>query len=152
MHVLDVNVDGLNDVISASAHKYGIWWYRQGRASNGQAIWERKEIDKSISQTHSSRLIDLNADGHPDFVTGKRFFAHNDTNTDPGTYDPAVLAWYEFTPGKTPSWKRHDIDNDSGAGLNFVVNDITSDGLLDIVISNKKGVYVFENQTKKTRR
>ena len=26
MHVFDVNGDGLNDVMRASAHKYGIWW------------------------------------------------------------------------------------------------------------------------------
>ena len=29
MHVLDANQDGLNDVVSASAHKYGIWWHEQ---------------------------------------------------------------------------------------------------------------------------
>ncbi len=27
MYALDVNGDGKNDVISASAHKFGIWWY-----------------------------------------------------------------------------------------------------------------------------
>ncbi|MFD2145796.1 hypothetical protein [Mucilaginibacter antarcticus] len=31
MYVYDVNSDGLNDVISASAHKYGIWWHKQGK-------------------------------------------------------------------------------------------------------------------------
>jgi hypothetical protein len=152
MHVFDFNGDGLNDVISASAHKYGIWWFEQGKDAAGNISWTRHEISKSISQTHSSVLIDFNEDGHPDLVTGKRFFAHNDTQTDPGTHDPAVLAWFEFTPGKNPSWKEHQIDNNSGAGLNFIVEDITKDGLLDIVISNKKGVYVFENKLKKRNR
>jgi hypothetical protein len=152
MHVFDFNGDGLNDVISASAHKYGIWWFEQGKDSGGNISWTRHEISKSISQTHSSVLIDFNEDGHPDLITGKRFFAHNDTQTDPGTHDPAVLAWFEFTPGKNPSWKEHQIDNNSGAGLNFIVEDITKDGLLDIVISNKKGVYVFENKLKKRNR
>jgi hypothetical protein len=152
MHVLDVNKDGLNDVMSASAHRFGVWWYEQGKGSNGEATWKRHEIDKSISQTHSSQLIDLNGDGNPDFVTGKRYFAHNDTNTDPGTYDPAVFGWYEFKPGKNPSWKFNEIDNNSGAGLNFIAEDITGDRLTDFVISNKKGVFVFENQSKRSKR
>lgn len=152
MHVLDVNSDGLNDVMSASAHRFGIWWYEQRTGTNGEARWDRREINRSISQTHSSQLIDLNGDGHPDFVTGKRYFAHNDTNTDPGTYDPAIFAWFEFKPGKNPAWDLHEIDNDSGAGLNFIAEDITNDSLIDFIISNKKGVFVFENQSKKKRR
>ena len=91
-------------------------------------------------------LIDINLDGHPDLVTGKRFFAHNDTNTDPGTYDPPILAWFEFKPGNNPSWEQHEIDDNSGAGLNFIMKD----GLVDIVISNKRGVYLFENVKKKS--
>ena len=152
MHVLDVNGDGWNDVLSASAHKFGVWWYQQGKDSNGHTTWQRHEISKSISQTHSSWLVDLNHDGHPDFITGKRFFAHNDTDTDPGTHDPAILAWYEFKPGKIPSWELHEIDNNSGAGLNFFAGDITRDRLIDFVVSNKKGVFVFENQAKKKQR
>lgn len=152
MHVLDANQDGLNDVISASAHRYGIWWHEQSKASNGDVTWKHNEISKTISQTHSSELIDINQDGNPDLITGKRFFAHNDTNTDPGTHEPALLVWFEFKPGKIPSWKEHEIDNNSGAGLNFIVEDITKDGRIDIVISNKKGVFVFENNMKKKSR
>jgi hypothetical protein len=152
MHVFDVNGDGLNDVLSASAHKYGIWWHEQFKDASGSIAWRNHEIGKSISQTHSSVLIDINGDDNPDLLTGKRFFAHNDTDTDPGTYDPPVLVWFEFKPGKNPSWNQHEIDNNSGAGLNFIVEDITKDGTLDIVISNKKGVYVFENKMKKKTR
>lgn len=35
------------------------------------------------------------------------------------------------------------------AGLNFVAQDVTQDGLTDIIISNFKGVFVFENKIKK---
>lgn len=145
MHVLDVNGDGNNDVISASAHKYGIWWHEQAKDGRGGVTWKCHEISKAFSQTHASAMPDLNGDGHPDLVTGKRYFAHNDTDIDPGTHELAVLYWFEFQPGKEPLWKAHEIDDDSGAGLNIVTQDITKDGLIDIVIANKKGVFLFEN-------
>jgi hypothetical protein len=145
MHVLDINGDGLNDVISASAHRYGIWWHEQ-LANPDSVEWRTHELHNTTSQTHSSYLIDINGDGNPDFITGKRYLAHNDTDNDPGAKEPAILFWFEFTPGKEPYFVPHEIDNDSGSGLNLVVEDITGDGALDIVISNKKGVFVFERQ------
>ena len=152
MHVLDVNQDGLNDVVSASAHRYGIWWYEQVKDANQNISWKRHEINKSISQTHSSELIDIDQDGKPELITGKRFFAHNDTDNDPGAREPALLVWVEFKLGKNPSWELHEIDNNSGSGLNMITQDITKDGLIDIVISNKKGVFLFENKMKKKNR
>jgi hypothetical protein len=38
----------------------------------------------------------------------------------------------------------HVIDNDSGIGTQFVVADVNGDHLPDIVIANKKGVFLFE--------
>jgi hypothetical protein len=89
---------------------------------------------------------DINKDGTPDFVTGKRFWAHGPSgDVRPG--DPAVLYWYELRrpKGKTgsPSWTRHEIDNDSGVGTQVQVADVNRDGRLDVVSSNKKGVFVF---------
>ncbi len=141
MYVMDLNGDGLADVISSSAHQYGIWWHEQGRDAEGNATWTEHKIDTSFSQSHSLALTDINGDGNPDLVTGKRYFAHN--GGDPGAHDPAVLVWFEYQPGKIPSWTPHQIDNDSGSGLNIVVEDINQDKLPDIVVSNKKGVFVF---------
>ncbi|MBO9150834.1 FG-GAP repeat domain-containing protein [Chitinophaga sp. GCM10012297] len=141
MFVLDADGDGDMDVISASAHKYGIWWHEQ--KSDG---FVTHEIGKQFSQTHSMALEDMNNDGHPDLVTGKRYFAHN--GKDPGAFEPAVLYWFEYKPGKTPSWTPHQIDDNSGVGNSFTVTDLNKDGLLDIITSNKKGVYYFE-QVKK---
>jgi len=41
------------------------------------------------------------------------------------------------------------IDTDSGVGTQFVVEDVNGDGLLDVVTSNKKGVYLHEQVRKK---
>ena len=36
MYVLDVDEDGDNDVIAASAHNYGMWWHEQ--SETGQIL------------------------------------------------------------------------------------------------------------------
>lgn len=144
MHAFDVNADGKNDVVSCSAHKLGIWWYEHMPDSAGKTIWERHLISEAVSQTHSSVMVDLNGDGKPDLVTGKRYLAHHN-NPDPGSFDPPLLLWFESTPGKAPYWIQHEVDTDSGAGLNIVATDMNKDGRMDIVISNKKGVFLFEN-------
>ncbi len=141
MYVMDLNDDGLADIISSSAHNYGIWWHEQQKDANGNITFTHHHIDSSFSQSHSLALVDVNGDGHPDLVTGKRYFAHN--GGDPGAHEPAVLYWFEYKPGKTPSWVKHEVDNDSGSGLNLVVEDINGDKLPDIIVSNKKGVHVF---------
>src|SRR3546814_12044241 len=136
----DFDEDGDLDVISASAHRFGIWWHEQG--ADGPDNWKTHEISKALSQTHAAAFTDLNKDGHPDLITGMRYFAH--LGKDPGEQNDPVLVWFEFVPGSQPSWTMHTIDNDSGVGLNIVVADITDDGLKDILVANKKGIFVFE--------
>ena len=142
MYVLDVDGDGDLDVISASAHDYGIWWHEQVKDANDITSWKHHEIYKGFSETHALTLADINGDGHPDLVTGKRYFAH--LERDPGALEPSVLYWFEFKPGANPAWIPHKIDDNSGVGLQVVVTDMNGDGLPDIVVANKKGVFFFE--------
>ena len=147
MFVLDVDRDGDADIITSSAHDYGIWWYEQRPTGKGESIWATHEISKLFSQSHAMAMEDINGDGHPDLITGKRYFAHNEK--DPGAFEPAVLYWFEYKPGKIPVWMPHEIDNNSGIGNSFVVRDMNLDGLPDIITSNKKGVFFFEQLRKK---
>jgi putative membrane-bound dehydrogenase-like protein len=144
MLVYDFDGDGDNDVLSSSAHAFGIWWYEQ--VKNGKEVtWTTHEIDKSYSETHANVLADINGDGLPDFVTGKRWWSH--AGGGPGGDQPAVLYWNELQrkDGK-PVWTRHEIDpqQTSGVGTAFEVVDMNADGLLDVIISNKKGSFYFE--------
>jgi hypothetical protein len=142
MYVSDLDEDGDQDIISSSAHGYGIWWHEQ--VKQGDSVrWIQHDIFNTFSQSHGLMMADINNDGNKDLITGKRYYAHNGTG-DAGEDEPAVLYWFEYKPGKNPSWVPHLIDNNSGAGLNFVVQDINNDKRADIIISNKKGVYIFE--------
>lgn len=147
--VYDVDGDGLNDIITSSAHKYGLFWYQQSR--NG--LWQRHLIDKSWSQVHSLSLVDLDQDGDMDFATGKRFYAHN--GSDPGAEEPLGVYWYELRRrrGKV-RWIKHEISYDKGIGasLNIPVVDIDGDGDMDLVVTGKWGGPVwFENKLKQDR-
>ncbi|MFC4095240.1 FG-GAP repeat domain-containing protein [Euzebyella saccharophila] len=139
MYVFDVNDDGLNDVLSASAHKLGVWWHEQDKSGS----FKTHLMTETTSQTHSSIMADLNGDGRNDWVTGKRFLAHN--GNDPGDADTPYLFWIEFMPGQKPYFKEHLIDSDSGAGLNIAIADMDKNGKPDIVIANKNGVFLFQN-------
>lgn len=143
MFAYDVDDDGDQDIISSSAHQYGIWWHEQITGTAGNNSWVTHEICKLFSQSHCLAMEDMNGDGYPDLVTGKRYLAHQD-GRDPGSYEPSVLYWFEYVPGKHPEWIPHQIDDASGIGNSITVKDINGDRLPDIIVANKKGVFFFE--------
>lgn len=141
IYARDFDLDGDVDVILSSAHKYGVWWAE----NRGHAPWRLHIIDQSYSQTHAMEEVDINGDGQLDYVTGKRFFAHN--GGDPGGNDAVVMYWYEtrIEKGRSPRFVPHEIvaGRGTGIGTQFIIRDMDNDGRPDIVLSNKKGVNVL---------
>ncbi|MBW3623766.1 MAG: VCBS repeat-containing protein [Armatimonadetes bacterium] len=145
MFAHDFDGDGDMDVISSSAHAIGVWWFEQVEGGDTPKF-RQHVIDDTFSQSHAMVMADINGDKQPDFVTGKRWWAHGPTG-DVNPNDPAVLYWYEFRrKGGKVEWIRHTIDTDSGVGTQFTVADVNRDRRPDIVIANKKGVFYFEQQ------
>ena len=127
------------DIYTSSAHDYGVWWHHRTGGPTG--TWSRETVFDQVSETHALALADINGDGHADIITGKRWYAHN--GGDPGGHDPALLIWLENRPGVATGWIPHVIDQDSGVGLQVLVKDLDADGKPDIIVSNKKGLFVF---------
>lgn len=144
MYAVDIDEDGDQDVVSSSAHYSGFWWYEQQEDDSGEPEWVRHIISQTIAETHALARADINGDGRPDFVTGNRYYAHN--SEDPRDHGPPVIYWFEYAPDKKPNpkWTAYPIDADSGVGINIVAEDITDDGRVDIIVANKKGIFLFE--------
>jgi hypothetical protein len=60
-----------------------------------------------------------------------------------------VLYWFKLTRDpatKAVTFTPHLIDNDSGVGTKFLVTDLNNDGLPDIAVANKRGIFSFIQQ------
>jgi hypothetical protein len=159
MLVYDVNGDGLNDIITClHPHKYGLAWFEQvkqdGRVTfrEHRIMGEKAEDNKygvKMTQMHAFALADIDGDGLKDFVTGKRWWAHPPP-TDPESDAPANLYWFRLvrSSGGQVDFVPYLIDDNSGVGTQVVVADVNGDGLPDVLVGNKKGIFVFLHETK----
>jgi putative membrane-bound dehydrogenase-like protein len=159
MYAFDVNGDGRNDVItSKAAHAYGLSWFENVPGKKGEITFKehlfmgekpgQNEYGVAFSQLHAIALADMDHDGIPDIITGKRYWAH--AEHDPGSLEPAVLYWFQTVrePGGKAHFVPHRIDANSGVGTQVVTGDLNGDGWADIVVGNKKGTFVFIHEAK----
>jgi hypothetical protein len=153
MLVFDADGDGDNDIVtSLNAHGYGLAWFESATVE-GKVTFTRHDIlpedpaktdegGLQFSQLHSLAASDFDGDGRIDFVTGKRYCAHN--GRDPGSKDPALLVvFYNRKDATGIRWQPEIVDEDSGVGCQVVATDINGDAKSDIAVGNKKGVHVF---------
>jgi hypothetical protein len=160
MAAYDVNGDGLNDVVtSMSAHNFGLAWFEQKRDSSGNISFVRHMImddystvgqnagGVTFSELHGSTFADVDGDGVPDFIVGKRYWAHCDDFFDPDPYgDPVLYVYKTVRDPKAPGGARFVpelINNHSGAGSDVTAADLNKDGAIDIITSTKLGLYIF---------
>jgi hypothetical protein len=122
-------------ILTTSAHGRGVWQF----LPEADGSFRRTVIDETISVTHSAQLCRLGNPKALNLITGKRKWGHP-PGVDVGSEEPHWLVRYEYRDGK---WTRHLIDDNSGVGTQFVVQDINGDGLQDIVSANKNGVFLF---------
>jgi hypothetical protein len=139
----DVNHDGKLDIIYGQGHSYGLYWLEQ-TGTPAHREWKRHTIDESFSQAHALALVDVDGDGEPELVTGKRYRGHS--GHDPGSHDPLVVYYYKINR-QTGQFTRHDIsvNGTGGIGTQIVAADLDKDGDMDIATAGKTGVHFFEN-------
>ena len=161
MYAYDFDGDGDNDVLtSLDGHGYGVVWHESlGVQKDGSVGFKKhmlvfKEPSDSpygvkFTQPHSITMADVDNDGVMDFVTGKRFWAHGpDKDAEPKA--APVLYWFHTKrTDKGVDFVPYLIDDNSGTGTQHDVKDINGDGLADVAVGNKKGVFVFIHKTKK---
>lgn len=147
--VVDLNKDGRNDILWARGHDYGLYWLEQlAPEEDGKTNWKEHLIDKSFSQAHALAWEDIDNDGKPELITGKRYFAHS--GKDPGAHDPNIVVYYDFEPDSL-TFTRHVIaeapsGEGPGIGLQIRIADLDGDQRKDIVVPGKSGTYILWNR------
>ena len=95
-------------------------------------------------------MIDINGDGLPDLITGKRWWAHGPLG-DVDTNGAPVLYWFQLVrhPDGTAEFVPHLIDDNSGVGTQVTACDINRDHHPAVLVGNKRGTFLFLQETQK---
>jgi len=142
--VVDVDGDGLNDIVWSMGHDYGVYWLQQKKSREGKVTWIRHTIDTSWAGSHSPLWVDLDGDGKRELIVGRRYRAHE--GADPGEFDPQAIYRYVYD-NKTRTWQKSTIsyNDDTCFGLDPVAVDLTGSGKRDLVFGGRHGLYWLEN-------
>ncbi|MBI1389684.1 MAG: DUF1080 domain-containing protein [bacterium] len=145
MALVDLNNDGLMDIVYGQGHEFGLFWIEQTIDSAGREAWIYHDIDPTFSQIHIILMEDIDRDGTDDIVCGKRYRGH--AGADPGANEPLCIFWYKVEKGPSPKFTKHIItyDENIGIGMDMEFVDIDHDGDRDLITAGKSGQYILEN-------
>jgi hypothetical protein len=143
--VADVNGDGKTELIVGRGHSYGLDWYEQ-KTTAGKRAWIRHPIDPFNAQYHDLIWADIDGDGKPELITGKRHRAH--CGNEAGEQDDLGLYYFKWTgEGFAKQVIAYGpLGVGAGCGIHFALADLRGTGRLDIVAPGKDGLQVFFNE------
>lgn len=146
MLVVDINGDGRNELIVGNGHGYGLTWYEPQHSASGALSWRPHPIDPFNAQYHDLMWVDIDGDGKPELVTGKRHRAH--CGHEAGEWDDVGIYYFKWTG---ESFAKQIIDygpigEAKGCGIHFALADLRGSGRLDLVAPGKDGLYVYYNE------
>jgi hypothetical protein len=136
---------------------FGLAWFEQKRDASGAISFVQHMIADdystnnaggvTFSEPHGSTAADMDGDGIPDFVVGKRYFSHHESFLDPDPYGAPVIYVYRTVRNpKAPGGAEFVpelVHNQSGAGSQILAVDLNKDGVMDLVTSTTSGAYAF---------
>ncbi|MFT4113914.1 FG-GAP repeat domain-containing protein [Silvibacterium sp.] len=118
--VVDVDHDGLPDLVTAGWISNGVWWFRNPgpKATAAGEQWKGERIADSFD-TEGGAFADINGDGKPDLA-----LAH---------YNRAGVIWIDFAKGKPVV---HHLGGREQDGHGIGIADIDGDGKADILTTH----------------
>ena len=164
IHGRDVDGDKLTDIVWGMGHGFGFHWLKQSISADGKREWKKLDIDGTFSQVHTLLYANLDGEGEPELITGKRVYAHE---VEPGDTQASVIYSFQYDrpsgtwsrqtifrgepalnapPKAEDRWALKDFPRGTaGTGLQMAAIDIDGDGDIDLVCPGKSGLYMFEN-------
>ncbi len=118
--IVDVDHDGLPDVVTTGWIANGLWWYKNPgvKATEAGTMWQPQKITDSYD-TEGGAFADINGDGKPDVA-----LAH---------YNRSGILWVDFSSGQP---KVHHLGGKEQDGHGIGVADVNGDGKADVLTTH----------------